>query len=62
VIASSRFARRPHADAAGLEEVPEHWSTFSLECDTFGTAQTWLNWICRRPNDLSQWLRAGTPR
>ena len=36
--------------------LPERWSTFSLEYDTFGTAQTWLNWVCRRPNRLHQWL------
>ena len=40
--------------SAGLE--PEHWSTFSLEYDTFGTAQTYLNWVCRRPNHLYQAL------
>jgi SAM-dependent methyltransferase len=35
---------------------PERWSTFSLEYDTFGTAQTYLNWVCRRPNHLYQAL------
>lgn len=40
--------------AQGL--VPEHWATFSLEYDTFGTAQTYLNWICRRPNHFYQWV------
>jgi 2-polyprenyl-3-methyl-5-hydroxy-6-metoxy-1,4-benzoquinol methylase len=35
---------------------PESWTTFSLEYDTFGTAQTYLNWVCRRPNHLYQWM------
>ena len=41
---------------ASQQFVPERWSTFSIEYDAFGTAQTWLNWICRRPNHLYQML------
>jgi 2-polyprenyl-3-methyl-5-hydroxy-6-metoxy-1,4-benzoquinol methylase len=51
------FSRKTLTSMLARERlVPERWSTFSIEYDTFGTAQTYLNWICHRPNHLYQWL------
>jgi SAM-dependent methyltransferase len=51
------FSRRTLADMlSSAHIVPERWSTFSIEYDAFGAAQTYLNWICRRPNHLYQML------
>src|SRR5436853_224407 len=51
------FSRKTLTSMLARERlVPERWSTFSIEYDTFGTAQTYLNWVCHRPNHLYQWL------